>query len=289
MGHDSFDNSRTNLVRLRSDRGMTLVELLLVMAIFGVVVSAVYSLLIPVQQSTVAQTRVVDVQDNMRLVLDRMSKDLRMAGLLINGQPLRGDAANTAPGATSFTIRTRSVQGVCARVSEIATSPGNYRISPAEMSAEFVSGGSVRIYDALNPNNNASGTVTINQSGTPADYSDDTLSFSFAPPDVDNPVFILVKLGSATDPDEQTITYRHNAAERALRRILNEGVAGKEQSQILATGISAVNFTYEFGDYGYYRQVNIMLEGKTQALKDDALSGEKTRRLNTSVTLRNAI
>lgn len=289
MGHDSFDNSRTNPVRLGSDRGMTLVELLLVMAIFGVVVAAMYSLLIPVQQSTVAQTRVVDVQDNMRLALDRMSKDLRMAGLLINGQPLRGDAANTPPAATSFTIRTRSVQGVCARVAEITANPGNYTISPPEMAGEFVSGGPVRVYDALNPNNSASGTVTINQSGTPADYSDDTLSFSFAPPDVDNPVFILVKLGSATDPDEQTITYRHNAAERALRRILNEGVAGKEQSQILATGISAVNFAYEFGDYGYYRQVNIMLEGKTQALKDDALSGEKTRRLNTSVTLRNAI
>lgn len=268
---------------------MSLVELLVVMAIFGVVVSAMYSLLIPVQQSTVAQTRVVDVQDNMRLVLDRMSKDLRMAGLLISGQPLRGDAANSPPAATSFTIRTRSVQGVCARVAEIAASPGSYQVFPAEMSAEFVSGGPVRIYDALNPNNSASGTVTINQMGTPTDYSDDRLTFSFTPPDVDNPVYILVKLSSATDPDEQTITYRHDASNRTLRRILNEGVSGKEHSQILATGISAVNFTYETGDYGYYRQVNIMLEGKTQALKNDVISGEKTRRLNTSVTMRNTI
>lgn len=289
MAHGSLDNFHARPVPLRSERGMSLVELLLVMAIFGVVVAAMYSLLIPVQQSTVAQTRVVDVQDNMRLALDRMSKDLRMAGLLINGQPLRGDAANTPPTATSFTIRTRSVQGVCARVAEITANPGNYTISPPEMAGLFASGDPVRIYDALNPNNNASGTVTINQSGTPTDYSDDTLSFSFTPPDVDNPVYILVKLGTATDPDEQTITYRHDAAARTLRRILNEGVAGKEHSQILATGISAVNFTYELGDYGYYRQVNIMLEGKTQALKNDAISGEKTRRLNTSVTIRNAI
>jgi prepilin-type N-terminal cleavage/methylation domain-containing protein len=283
------DDFRQMPARFRSDRGMTLVELIVVMAIFGVVVSAVYSLLIPVQQSTVAQTRVVDVQDNLRLVLDRMTKDLRMAGLLINGQPLRGDAVNTPPAATSFTIRTRSVQGVCARVAEIVANPGNYQVFPAEMAGAFVSGGPVRIYDALNPANSASGTVTINQGGTPGDYADDTLSFSFAPPDIDNPVFILVRLNSATDPDEQTITYRHEPADRSLRRVLNEGVAGQEHSQILATGISAVNFTYEFGDYGYYRQVNIMLEGKTRALKDDALSGEKTRRLNTSVTIRNAI
>lgn len=289
MSRHHSDNLQPERIRVRSDRGMTLVELIVVMAIFGIVVSAVYSLLIPVQQSTVAQTRVVDVQDNLRLALDIMTKDLRMAGLLINGQPLRGDAANTPPGATSFTIRTRSLQGVCARVSPIAANPGNFQISPAEMAGQFVSGGPVRIFDALNPTNSASGTVTINQNGTPANYADDTLSFSFTPPDVDNPVYILVKINATTDPEEQTITYRHNPADQSLRRILNEGVAGKEQAQILARGISAVNFTYEFGDYGYYRKVDIMLEGKTQALKDDVLSGEKTRRLNTSVTIRNAI
>ena len=157
------------------------------------------------------------------------------------------------------------------------------------MAGKFTSGDTVKIYDALNPNTSASGTVTINQNGTPTNYADDTLSFSFTPPDVDNPVYILVKINNTTDPEEQTITYRHNPADQSLRRIINEGVAGKEQSQILARGISAVNFTYEIGDYGYYRRVDIMLEGKTQALKDDVLSGEKTRRVNTSVTIRNAI
>ncbi len=70
-------------------RGMTLVELLMVMAILSVVMMAVMSLYIPVVQSTAAQTQVADVQDNLRLALKTMTRDLLTGGFLVANDPIK--------------------------------------------------------------------------------------------------------------------------------------------------------------------------------------------------------
>ena len=72
----------------RDKRGMTLVELLLVMAIFSVVTLALMSLYIPTEQSTIAQTQVSDVQDNLRLALKVMTRDILHAGFLVPNDPI---------------------------------------------------------------------------------------------------------------------------------------------------------------------------------------------------------
>ncbi len=72
----------------RSRRGMTLVELLLVMAILSVVTLALMSLYIPTYQSTIAQTQVSDVQDNLRLALKVMTRDILHAGFLVPEDPI---------------------------------------------------------------------------------------------------------------------------------------------------------------------------------------------------------
>ncbi|TLM68951.1 MAG: prepilin-type N-terminal cleavage/methylation domain-containing protein [Deltaproteobacteria bacterium] len=164
------DVLRSVLRRSRSCRGVTLVELMVVTAILGVVVGAVYSLLLPVQKSTYTQSRVVDMQDTMRLALDRMTRDVRMAGLLVGGNAITGPGGVGAPTATSFTIRTRSLEGSGARIVSTRFSPpalydpvvtpnlpvaplppDTYRVEPPILTGEFSSGETVRLYDAVVP------------------------------------------------------------------------------------------------------------------------------------------
>jgi type IV pilus assembly protein PilW len=64
----------------RKERGFTLVELLVAMAMAAVVMAAVYSLYKTQQDSYIAQDQVVEMQQNVRASLYQMARDLRMAG-----------------------------------------------------------------------------------------------------------------------------------------------------------------------------------------------------------------
>ena len=87
------------LKKQHDSRGMSLVELMLVMAILSVVMLAVMSLYVPAYQSTVAQTQVSDVQSNLRLALKTMTRDLLLAGFLVPTNPVIFEASSTGRGA----------------------------------------------------------------------------------------------------------------------------------------------------------------------------------------------
>jgi hypothetical protein len=89
---------------------------------------------------------------------------------------------------------------------------------------------------------------------------------------------VLVRVKDDSQPALQTIRYRINNG--ALERIING------DTQILARNLSAVNFAYDYSN-GRVRRIDMKLTGKTRALKNDAISGEKTRVVETSVRLRN--
>jgi prepilin-type N-terminal cleavage/methylation domain-containing protein len=82
---------------MNSNRGMSLVELIVVMGILSIVMLAVMSLYIPAHQSTVVQTQVSDVQSNLRLALNTMTSDLLTAGFLASRYPVVFPDADTAP------------------------------------------------------------------------------------------------------------------------------------------------------------------------------------------------
>jgi len=65
---------------LKDSRAFTLVELLIVSALVGIVMAAVLGLVVTTQRHTYTSEEVVDVQQNLRVALDFMSRDLRMAG-----------------------------------------------------------------------------------------------------------------------------------------------------------------------------------------------------------------
>jgi len=70
---------------LKNSRAFTLVELLIVSALVGIVMAAVLGLVVTTQRHTYTSEEVVDVQQNLRVALDFMSRDLRLAGFGVPG------------------------------------------------------------------------------------------------------------------------------------------------------------------------------------------------------------
>ena len=86
-------NRRASALRLRSEPGFTLIELMVSLAIFSIVSLAAFSVLSSSQQTAVMNDQTVQVQRNVRLAVDLISRDLRMAGY---GNPLVGTLAGCA-------------------------------------------------------------------------------------------------------------------------------------------------------------------------------------------------
>lgn len=74
--------------------GFTLIELLIVVAITGIVMVAVYSVFMVNQRTAYTTDEVVEVQQNLRIAMETVTKDLYSAGFLI-------DTANT-PAISAF-------------------------------------------------------------------------------------------------------------------------------------------------------------------------------------------
>jgi len=61
-------------------KGMTLIELLVALTISGVLLAGAYRTFISQQHTFTVQDQVVDMQQNVRLAINRMTRELRMAG-----------------------------------------------------------------------------------------------------------------------------------------------------------------------------------------------------------------
>ena len=65
---------------LRKKDGLTLIELLIALAVSAFLMAGLYRTVIGQQKSYTVQEQVVDVQQNVRAALDRMTRVIRMAG-----------------------------------------------------------------------------------------------------------------------------------------------------------------------------------------------------------------
>lgn len=81
---------------LNKEKGFTLIELLIGIAISGMVISAIYSLYISQNKSYTIQNQVVEMQQNARIVMDMMVRDIRLAGYDPEGTSGAGFVAATS-------------------------------------------------------------------------------------------------------------------------------------------------------------------------------------------------
>jgi prepilin-type N-terminal cleavage/methylation domain-containing protein len=258
--------------------GMTLIEVIMVMAILSIVMLAVMSLYIPAQRSTVVQTQVSDVQENLQLAMSRLSQDLLTAGFLVNGQAISAETA------TGFTISTRLVGNGFGRIESVV---GNVlTLSLADMIDEFPDNSFVRIMDPV-----TASEITVSGTDYTVTDSDRVLkavTLNTMPADV-APESVLIRIPNAATPSIQTIQYQFadsdgDSVADALVRIVNGN------TQFLARNVSAVNFVYDYTTAATpkVKSVDITLTGQTRELvAGDAIASAKTRSLRTSVSLRN--
>lgn len=266
--------------KIKSAKGMTLVEVLVVAAILGVVVMAVMSLFIPSVQNTAVQTEVSDVQSNLRLAIDRMTDDLLTAGFLIgNDLPIifQGSATPTNadnPDNDDFTIQTALVSGGFGRTASAGGT--NLELEDAEMLEQFGVGSLVRVFNPISAKeiDVPAKTYEITEVSSPKNLTIKSpgIEASSLPED-------LVVVRVSNGPAIQRIRYQ--LEDGALTRTVNG------DRQFLARGIDAVNFDYDFAANRRVRRVEITLTGRTAERIANGAPTQKTRELRTSVTLRN--
>jgi prepilin-type N-terminal cleavage/methylation domain-containing protein len=90
---------------VQTDKGFTMIELLMVAGMLAVLMTAIYSIYRTQQRSAYVQDDVVEVQQNLRIALDSITKDIRMSGLLLrrNGLlmlPIGTSSNNTGMGSS---------------------------------------------------------------------------------------------------------------------------------------------------------------------------------------------
>lgn len=107
-----------------SSAGFSLVELLVVTAIMGLVVMAVMGVYESTQRTAYSQDEVVELQQNLRVALEEVTKDLRLAGFMIPATSPPLQVAPQNPDTSSrLTINTASARGRAIRIDEDLTVP----------------------------------------------------------------------------------------------------------------------------------------------------------------------
>lgn len=304
----------------RSERGFSLIELLIVVGIIGIIMGAVYSLYKVQRNTAYSQVEVIEVQQNLRTALDNISRDLRLAGIMM---PLLTNPIATATG-TNIRINVASAEGRFARVSAqcpvgttttiltvespvTTTSPNvidgfalNDKvriIRPVDGSQPITSNpaGSAFVITAMNRTNTGSNpySVTIGSSGftageivVPGDMITKVADATTYPVTVD---YYLVNGGTTVNG----ITCPTN--QQCLVRQVNAAAATPGPADIIASNMTSLGFGYLDDSYAEaavpsdltkVRAVRVTLQGATA--NTTALSGgARSRALTSVIKLRN--
>lgn len=84
----------------KTDKGVTLLELMIVLVISAVLVGGIYTLFTTQQRSYFVQDQVAGIQQDARAALTIMARDIRMAGMVIGA----GNGGGFSDGSTDFTL-----------------------------------------------------------------------------------------------------------------------------------------------------------------------------------------
>lgn len=295
----------------RRTSGFTLVEILVVMTIFGVVIGAVYSLYLTHQKTAYVQEDVVDLQQNLRIAMDSITRDMRMAGMLVplGTNPLANGSLNNY--STSVQINTASAAGQFARVARSKTTAAFSTFSTSVDAPESVdglagAGGTVyvRLLRPINRSNLLSSAtanlvlddVATNRDGlTVAIKWSDGGNFS-AGIGIDSGDIIAQAGPSVPTPDPgfDSIVYSLiPCSDAPSLKCLNRGVNGTQDE--IASNISSIRFSYLHddgtegntpSDPATIRSVRVTITGQTAATSTLS-EGPKTRQITSVIKLRN--
>jgi type IV pilus assembly protein PilW len=95
---------------VRGFRGVTLIELLIALVISGLLIAALYRTFISQQKTYTVQEQVVDMQQNVRVAINKMMREIRMtgfgnlAGVLAQAEGVNGFTQMIVPQSKKITI-----------------------------------------------------------------------------------------------------------------------------------------------------------------------------------------
>ncbi len=288
---------------------------MVVLAILGVLIAAIFSLYNMQHKMTHIEEDVVDVQQNVRAGIDGISSDLRTAGFLVTAGAnpvgaLISDAG--VNGSDSVTVNTASATGTIARIDAdlsaniVAGTPITLTISSSDNVNFFKVGDIVRIISGADKSQpvNTYFTITALVAGPPATISMSP-AVSGATTLFKSGYIIARTASSAPDTYPNTIQYCIGPAaacangvtcttgQTCLMRIVNNSPGA---DSVVATNIQNLDFKYILdgstaevdvpANNALIRAVRITITGQT--VQTAALSGTpKSRQLTTVVKIRN--
>lgn len=273
----------------RPEGGFTLVEILVAIAILGVVMTAIFNLYLGTERSADTQDRIADVQQNVRFALDQVVRDIRMAGFAM---PSATEAIVSGPtnptAAAPFTLQTGSSSDKILRIREEFTSPGDpatvqtITVDSDEMAGLFAKDELVRIIRRDTQEERVEDMV-LTLEEAPSGNTIKLKGFTAATKFNEGDLIVSTVAGA---PNPLQISYWFEDGE--IRRSVNGGAA-----RVLGQGISEFLFSYSLGKdeevtvldasmLDDVRGVRVTITGQA-----DTREGVKTRSVSSVVQLRN--
>lgn len=296
---------------MRKKGGFTLVEILIAMGMLAVVTAAVFALYNTQHRVTTIEEDVVDVQQNIRIALDTVARDMMSAGLGIAGgtNPVAAVSDNGGLGGSDMaTINIASLSGVMARINAdvsanvVAGANIAFTVASGPQADLFTPGDVVRILNVADKNQPLDATFTVaavdntvpSVTLTPAASGANILfktGYMISRTGGVYPNTVLFCVGPAAGCGPLVASCP--AGQTCLMRILN-GVA--DDGSVLATNVQ--NFQVRYiqdgstaevdapADLSTVRAARVTVTGQT--VDTAALSGgQKTRELTTIAKIRN--
>ena len=295
---------------LEGERGFSMVELLVVVGILALVMTAIYSVYFSHMKTAFSQEEVIDVQQNLRFALDAISNDLTMAGVLVpNGSdPIASQTGSPAfPNySTSIRMTTASADGRFARVvSAAATGAATVSVEPPARAGDpvpvdaFAPDDDVQIIRPVDGGSTSGSLVVL-----ATDRTANTVTFTTALPADVAVGEMLAKTADGSALPHSIDYYLIDGGGAPIngyscptgQKCLVRRVNGTTTPEIIATSLSSLRFTY-LNDSGgeesapadrtKVRAVRVTLKGETS--KTLAFSGgaARSRGITSIIKLRN--
>ncbi|HTF99566.1 MAG TPA: prepilin-type N-terminal cleavage/methylation domain-containing protein [Nitrospirota bacterium] len=291
-------------------RGFTLIELLMVLAMLGIVMGAMYSLYISHQRTAYTSDETVEVQQNLRIAMDSMSRDIRIAGLLLAPGSTPISAGSTS---TSIYLSSGCPSAIVTRITPSSSprigtaSPNTFPVDVDGSASAFSNNDYVRILHPLDKTQPGGTNRIYKVAGTPGTsitlnivtgYTDPT-GVEFRTGDV------ICKVSSATAfaPPNTIQYYIGNsgtcpAGQQCLMRIDESGTTNVIAQNMALNGLQ---LQYLLDGYPLPNEVNaptttmlskiravrVTVTGQTAATVTLSGNMPKTRKMETIIQLRN--
>jgi prepilin-type N-terminal cleavage/methylation domain-containing protein len=305
---------------LKNQKGFTLVEVLIVAFMLSLVMAAVYSLYQTHLRSAYVSDEVVEVQQNLRVGIESMTRDIRMAGFLVpRTMPPTLTPIDNASTATDLTLNTGSLVSTSAfaTIAQDRTGLGLFSVETGTSVDAFSDLDVVTIVrpylTSVNYIPGAAGNTFRVSAGGRSDVPPYSITLEVNPPSIDTgaqyrtgdlivrsggqyPNKIRYCLGPVPGCGNGVTTCP--TGQTCLMRIVNGGVAPNGSTDPIAQNIApnGLQLTYLLddltevpvpADFSKVRAVRVVLNGRTVTTTKLSANQAKPRQTVSIIQIRN--